>query len=142
MWPFLARRQHNPPVLYIGVQRITCTNVEPAAKGAWKNDLAFGGDFGLHGKTILRSLSSLCSGEPQRSGQNNGLDPTDAPPSIFTPVLGAPKRAGCHEKVVTRRLGFFLLYENNHSAVTLILRKSLPAMCPLDLITRCSCGER
>src|SRR5882724_425474 len=53
MRPFLARRQHNSSVLYIGVQGITCPNIESAAKRAWKNDLPFRGNFGLHGKTVL-----------------------------------------------------------------------------------------
>src|SRR5260370_29094664 len=65
MRPFLARRQHNSPVFYIGVQGIACPNIESAAKWAWKNDLPFRRNFGLHGKTILparlffRSSSSL-----------------------------------------------------------------------------------
>src|ERR1035437_7188663 len=56
MRPFLAWRQHNSPVLYIGVQGITCPNIESAAKRAWKNDLRFRVNFGLHGKTILPDL--------------------------------------------------------------------------------------
>jgi hypothetical protein len=53
MGTFLARRQHNSPILYIGVQGITWTNIESAAKRPWKNDLSLGRYFGLHGKTIL-----------------------------------------------------------------------------------------
>jgi hypothetical protein len=55
MSPFLARRQYNTPILYIGVQRIACTDIEAAAKWPWKNDLSLRGNFGLHGKTILPS---------------------------------------------------------------------------------------
>src|SRR5258708_26825199 len=53
MSPFLARRQYNTPILYVGVERIACTNIEAAPKRPWKNDLSLGGNFGLHGKTIL-----------------------------------------------------------------------------------------
>ncbi len=53
MSPFLARRQYNTPTLYVGVQRIACTNIEAAPKRPWKNDLSLRGNFGLHGKTIL-----------------------------------------------------------------------------------------
>jgi hypothetical protein len=63
MRPLVARRQHNSPILYIGVQRITCPNIESAAKRAWKNDLSLRGNFGLHGKTIL-PLSFPC-GQPR-----------------------------------------------------------------------------
>jgi hypothetical protein len=55
MSPFLARRQYNTPILYIGVQRIACTDIEAAPKWPWKNDLSLRGNFGLHGKTILPS---------------------------------------------------------------------------------------
>jgi hypothetical protein len=55
MSPFLARRQYNTPILYIGVQRIACTDIEAPPKWPWKNDLSFRGNFGLHGKTILPS---------------------------------------------------------------------------------------
>jgi hypothetical protein len=55
MSPFLARRQYNTPILYIGVQRIACTDIEAAPKWSWKNDLSLRGNFGLHGKTILPS---------------------------------------------------------------------------------------
>ena len=40
MGTFLARRQHNSPIFYIGVQGITWTNIEAAAKRPWKNDLS------------------------------------------------------------------------------------------------------
>src|SRR5258708_24891964 len=53
MSPFLARRQYNTPILYVGVQRIACTNIEAASKRPGKNDLSLRGNFGLHGKTIL-----------------------------------------------------------------------------------------
>ena len=53
MSPFLARRQYNTPILYIGVQRMTCTNIEATPKRPWKNDLSLRGNFGLHGKTVL-----------------------------------------------------------------------------------------
>ena len=55
MSAFLARRQYNTPILYIGVQRIACTDIEAAPKWPRKNDLSLRGDFGLHGKTILPS---------------------------------------------------------------------------------------
>jgi hypothetical protein len=66
MSPFLARRQYNTPILYIGVQRIACTDIEAAPKRPRKNDLSLRGDCGLHGKTILpswrrfRNTSSSC----------------------------------------------------------------------------------
>src|ERR1700675_2362672 len=66
MSPFLARRQYNTPILYIGVQRIACTDIEAAPKRPRKHDLSLRGDFGLHGKTILpswrrfRNTSSSC----------------------------------------------------------------------------------
>src|ERR1700676_5670839 len=53
MSPFLARRQYNTPILYVGVQRIACTNIEAAPKRPWKNDLSLRGNLSLHGKTIL-----------------------------------------------------------------------------------------
>jgi hypothetical protein len=53
MSPFLARCQYNTPILYIGVQRIACTDIEAAPKWPRKNDLSLRGNFGLHGKTIL-----------------------------------------------------------------------------------------
>jgi hypothetical protein len=40
MSPFLARRQYNTPILYIGVQGIACSNIEAAPKRPWKNDLS------------------------------------------------------------------------------------------------------
>jgi hypothetical protein len=62
MGALLARRQHNPPIFDIGVQRITCPNIKLAAKRAWKNHLPLGGNLGLHGKTILpRPRLSLIS---------------------------------------------------------------------------------
>jgi hypothetical protein len=67
MRPFLARRQHNSPVFYIGVQGITCPNIESAAKWAWKNDLPFRRNFGLHGKTILPDLLFLRNSLASRS---------------------------------------------------------------------------
>jgi hypothetical protein len=51
--PFPARRQHNSAILDLGVQRIPRLNVEAAAERAWQNNLPFGGNLGLHGKTIL-----------------------------------------------------------------------------------------
>jgi len=53
MSPFLARRQYNTPILYIGVQRIASTDIEAAPEWPRKNDLSLRGNFGLHGKTIL-----------------------------------------------------------------------------------------
>ena len=55
MSAFLARRQYDTPILYIGVQRIACTDIEAAPKWPRKHDLSLSGDFGLHGKTILPS---------------------------------------------------------------------------------------
>src|SRR5437588_12956371 len=62
MSPFLARRQYNLSILYIGIQRVACTNIESAAKRSWKNNLPLGGNFRLHGKTILPPLLSLGNG--------------------------------------------------------------------------------
>ena len=55
---FLARRQDNSPILYIGVQWITWSNIESAAKRFRKNDLSLRRYFGLHGKTILPIFSN------------------------------------------------------------------------------------
>jgi len=41
MRPFLAWRQHNSPLFYIGIEGITCSNIESAAKRAWQNHLPF-----------------------------------------------------------------------------------------------------
>jgi len=75
MSPFLARRQYNTPILYIGVQRIACTDIEAAAKWPWKNDLSLRGNFGLHGKTILpssrRFRNTSSSGEKRRQSDPN-----------------------------------------------------------------------
>jgi hypothetical protein len=40
MGTFLARRQNNSPILYIGVHGITWPNIESAPKRPWKNDLS------------------------------------------------------------------------------------------------------
>jgi hypothetical protein len=69
MRPFLARRQHNSPVLNIGIQGITCPNIESAAKRAWKNDLPFRRNFGLHGKTILPDFLFFRNRSYRRKGQ-------------------------------------------------------------------------
>jgi hypothetical protein len=67
MRPFLTRGQHNSPVFYIGVQGIACSNIESAAKWAWKNDLPFRRNFGLHGKTILPDLLFLYNSSSLRT---------------------------------------------------------------------------
>jgi hypothetical protein len=59
MWPFPARRQHNSASLDIGVQGIPCPNVESAAERTGKNNLPFGGNLGLHGKTILPDFMGI-----------------------------------------------------------------------------------
>jgi len=77
MSPFLARRQYNAPILYIGVQRIACTDIEAAPKWPRKNDLSLRGNFGLHGKTILppwrrfRNTSSSVSTENSAQPMRN-----------------------------------------------------------------------
>jgi len=45
--------EDNSAGLDVGVERIAGANTEPAPEWSWKNDLTFGGDLGLHGKTIL-----------------------------------------------------------------------------------------
>jgi hypothetical protein len=67
MGTLLARRKHNSPILDIGVQRITCPNIKPAAKRAWKNHLSLGGNLGLHGKTILPLFSLVSAISPTGS---------------------------------------------------------------------------
>ena len=57
MRAFFARSQHDSSILYICVQRIAWPDIEAAAKRPWKNDLSLRGNFGLHGKTILRCFS-------------------------------------------------------------------------------------
>jgi hypothetical protein len=47
------RRQYNTAIFYIGVQRISGANIQTTAEGPGKYDLSFGGNSGLHGKTIL-----------------------------------------------------------------------------------------
>jgi hypothetical protein len=59
MRAFLARRQHNSPILDIRVQWIARADIEAAAKRPWKNDLSLRGNFGLHGKTILPRIWSF-----------------------------------------------------------------------------------
>src|ERR1035437_554926 len=41
MRPFLAWRQHNSPVLYIGVQGITCPNIESRRSGPGRTTCPF-----------------------------------------------------------------------------------------------------
>ena len=65
MNPSPARRQYNTPVLYIGIQRITWPNIELPAERPWKNDLPLGGNFGLHGKTILPLFFLLRNPSPE-----------------------------------------------------------------------------
>ena len=66
MSAFLALRQYDTPILYIGVQRIACTDIEAAPKWTWKNDLSLRGNFGLHGKTILPSSHRHRNTYPRR----------------------------------------------------------------------------
>jgi hypothetical protein len=47
------RGEDDATVFYVGVERVTGADIEATAERAGKNNLAFGGDFGLHGKTIL-----------------------------------------------------------------------------------------
>ena len=56
MGAFLARSQHNSPILYIGVQRIAGADIKASAKRPRKNDLSLRGNLGLHSKTILPSF--------------------------------------------------------------------------------------
>jgi hypothetical protein len=84
MSPFLARRQYNTPILYIGVQLIACTDIEAASKRPWENDLSLRGNLGLHGKTIL--LSSHRFRNTSSSAPSGGQDKTQAkksnPPTL------------------------------------------------------------
>jgi hypothetical protein len=45
--------QNNASSFDVGIERIAGENTEPATKQARKHNLAFGGDPGFHGKTIL-----------------------------------------------------------------------------------------
>jgi len=74
MWPFPARRQHNSAILDVGVQGITCPNVESAAERTGKNDLPFGGNLGLHGKTILPDFTGILNRPTTPlTGERNGV---------------------------------------------------------------------
>lgn len=53
MLPFLTRRQDDPTIFNVGLEGITRLEIESPPQRAGKNDLAFGGELGLHGKTIL-----------------------------------------------------------------------------------------
>jgi hypothetical protein len=53
------RREHNAPSFDVNVEGIASLNSELTTKSAGKNDLPFGGDPGLHGKTILLRLAAL-----------------------------------------------------------------------------------
>src|SRR5215470_2863380 len=50
---FPAWTEHNPSINDVRVQRVSLSDAEPAAQRTWKDDLAFGGNFSLHSKTIL-----------------------------------------------------------------------------------------
>jgi hypothetical protein len=75
MSAFLARRQYNTPILYIGVQRIACTDIEAAPKWPRKNDLSLRGDFGLHGKTILPSWRRFRNASSSYVSTENSAQP-------------------------------------------------------------------
>jgi len=64
MRAFLARSEHDSPILYIRVQRIAWADIEAAAKRPWENDLSLCGNLGLHGKTILLGFSSSVNRGP------------------------------------------------------------------------------
>lgn len=51
--PFLSRTQNDTFALDLGIERIARLQPQPPTNRAGQNDLAFGGNFGLHGKTIL-----------------------------------------------------------------------------------------
>jgi hypothetical protein len=87
MSPFLARRQYNTPILYIGVQRIACTDIEAAPKWPWKNDLSLRGNFGLHGKTILPSSRRFRNTYLQRR-QRTRYSMLFSPPNLMASALG------------------------------------------------------
>ena len=53
MQALLAGGKDDAAVFYVGVERVAGAEIEATAERAGKNDLVFGGDFGLHGKTIL-----------------------------------------------------------------------------------------
>jgi len=61
MGALLPRRQHNSSIFYIGVQRITCPNIEFAAKRAWKNNLSLGGKLGLMVRRSYPSRACPCN---------------------------------------------------------------------------------
>jgi hypothetical protein len=157
MSPFLARRQYNTPILYIGVQRIACRDIEAAAKWPWKNDSSLGGNFGLHGKTILppsrrfrNTSSSGASGETKRQS-----DPK--PPrrlanraavaiGIFTPVFSpCAHQTGCavpHPAIriidasrpILHELNLLWNYETSLWRVFLVSIGCLPAVIPIGSI--------
>jgi hypothetical protein len=49
----MTHGEHNTLSFHLDIERITRANSQPAPKRPGKNDLAFGGDSRLHGKTIL-----------------------------------------------------------------------------------------
>ena len=71
VWPLLPGRQYNPSTIDAGVQWITGANAEPATQRAWENNLPFGRNFGLHGKTILP-----CWIPANTNGRNRGSQQT------------------------------------------------------------------
>ena len=80
MSAFLARRQYNTPILYIGVQEIACTDIEAAPKWPRKNDLSLRGNFGLHGKTILPSRRRFRNSSSSVSTENSVQPMADVVP--------------------------------------------------------------
>lgn len=53
--------QDNPTVRDLRIKRIAGTNIQLSSHRAGKNDLSFGRDRGLHGKTILPQALSSCN---------------------------------------------------------------------------------
>ena len=73
METFLARRQHNSSILYIGIERIACTDIETTTKRTGENDLSLRGNLGLHSKIILPSWACLGNSESNDDSKCRGL---------------------------------------------------------------------
>src|SRR5271155_2034437 len=67
MVPFLARGQNDPSIFNIRIEGVAWPKTEPTPQRAGKNDLAFGRDLGLHGKTILPRIEAQTKSGRRRS---------------------------------------------------------------------------
>jgi hypothetical protein len=64
----MAQGEHNTLSFHIDIERIARANSEPAPQRPGKNDLAFSGNSGLHGKTILPRPDIIMQSRRTNSG--------------------------------------------------------------------------